>query len=224
MRHASLRLFVLLLAGVGLSAPLGAQGSDFKAGSRTLYAVDIATVPVGEFPKGMKLLRGNVTVVDHDGQRMLRASDPAAIFISFGEAVPADFTVEIDLVPKPFGVGPDDLVIEGTMTSDRGPASAQLVWSSQRIEVTGGGEMFQREPPEDLKVSTPSQLTEIRTSFDNGTLKLYVNGQRVFNLPGRKWARTRGIRIDLGGSGQDEDKESVYVAKIRIATNSPEPQ
>ena len=222
MRHASLKLSVLLLAGVGLSSPLGAQSGDFKAGSRTLYALDMATVPVGEFPQGMKLLKGNVTVVEHDGQRMLRASDPAEIFIPFGELVPADFTVEVDLVPKPYGINPADLRLEGTMTSNRGAASMQLEWSTQNMIVVGGGEMFQKAPPEDLQVAMPSMLTEIRASFDNGTFKLYLNGQRVLNLPERKWARTRGIRIDLGG--QDDDKEAVYLAKIRIATNSPKPQ
>ena len=222
------RSLALLATGLVLSitqptaTSAQAGGGGFVAGSRDLFVLDMAAVPVGEFPKGVKLLKGNVTTVEKDGGRMLRAADPAEIYIPFSEFTPGDFTVEIDLIPKPYGLNPADLRIEGTMSSNRGPASMQLEWSSQHIMVVGGGEMFQRDPPEDLKVATDATLTEIRASFDQGTFKLYVNGQRLVNLPGRAFARARGIRIDLGG--QDDDKAAVYVSKLRIATNSPKPQ
>jgi hypothetical protein len=169
------------------------------------------------------MLRGNVTTVDKDGSRMLRAADPAQIWVRFPEVLPSDFTIELDLIPKPLGINPEDFAIEGTRATNRGVGSMMLDWSTQGLEVYGGGaEPFQRAQPEDLKATTPSTLTETRISFDNGTIKLYVNGQRLVNLPGRTFARTRGLRIDLGG--QDDDKAAVYVAKLRIATNSPKPQ
>jgi hypothetical protein len=96
-------------------------------------------------------------------------------------------------------------------------------WSTTHIMLVGGAdEMFQRPMPEDLTISTSAELTEFRTSFDNGTFKLYVNGQRLVNLPSRAFGKPRGIRLEL--NGQDDDKAAVYVAKLRIATNSPKSQ
>jgi len=221
------RPLALLASGFVLSmtqpSPSSAQSGGFVAASRDLFVLDLAALPVGEFPKSVKLLRGNVTTVEKDGQHMLRASDPAQVWIPFSQVTPADFTIELDLIPKPLGINPEDFAIEGTMATNRGAGSMMMDWSTQGLEVYGGGaEPFQRAQPDDLKATTPSMLTEIRISFDNGTIKLYVNGQRLVNLPGRTFARTRGLRIDLGG--QDDDKAAVYVAKLRIATNSPKPQ
>ena len=154
---------------------------------------------------------------------MLRAADPAQLWIRFPEVLPNDFTIELDLIPKPLGINPADFSFEGARAQNRGIASMMVEWSTQSIMVVGGAEeMFQRPQPEDLKLATSATLTELRSGYDNGTFKLYINGQRLVNLPARQFVRTRGIRLEFGG--QDDDKEAVYVAKLRIATNSPKPQ
>jgi len=214
-----------------------AQSGDFAAGRRDLFVLDLASTPTGELPQVcgpkkpppcIEMMRGNVTTVDKDGQHMLRAADPAQIWVRFPEVLPNDFTIELDLIPKPLGIAPDDFAFEAAREQNRGIASMMFEWSSGHIAAVGGAAengsatMFQRDQPEDLKIATSAQLTELRTSFDNGTFKVYVNGQRLVNLPGRAVGRSRGLRIELGG--QDDDKEAVYVAKLRIATNSPKPQ
>src|SRR5262249_43946080 len=131
------------------------------------------------------------------------------------------------LIPKPLGLG-TDFSFEGAREQNRGAASMMFEWSPQHIAAVGGAvengsaTMFQRDQPEDLKLATSAQLTELRTSLAIGTFKLYVNGQRLLNLPGRTFARGRGMRLELGG--MDDNKAAVYVAKLRIATNSPKPQ
>jgi len=214
-----------------------AQSGDFVAGSRDLFVLDLASTPTGELPQVcgpkkpppcLEMLRGNVTTVDKDGQRMLRAADPAQLWLRLPQVMPNDFTIEIDLIPKSLGLAPSDFAFEGAREQNRGVASMMVEWSTQHLAAVGGATengsatMFQRDQPEDLMLATSAQLTELRTSFDNGTFKLYVNGQRLVNLPGRTFARGRGIRLELGG--QDDDKAAVYVAKLRIATNSPKPQ
>ena len=46
---------------------------------------------------------------------------------------------------------PDDIMLEGPPTMNRGLASAQLTWHPARISVVGGGgEMYQSDMPADL--------------------------------------------------------------------------
>jgi len=231
------RSLALVAAALLLSlirpARSSAQSGDFVAGSRDLFVLNLAGTPTGELPQVcgprmpppcLEMLRGNVTTVDKDGSHMLRASDPAQLWIRIPQTMPTDFTIELDLIPKPLGVAPVDFSIEGTRDQNRGEASLMLEWQTQGIMIVGGAEgaSFQRPLPEDLKATTPSELTEIRFSYNDGTLKLYVNGQRLVNLPKLAFARNRGLRLELGGA--DDDKQAVYLAKFRLATNSPKPQ
>ncbi len=213
--------------------PAVAQSGDFVAGSRDLFVMDLASTPTGELPQVcgpkvpppcLEMMRGNVTTVDKDGSHMLRAADPAQVWIRIPQVMPNDFTIELDLIPKPLGIAPSDFAIEGTRETNRGDASLMLEWQTQAIMVVGGaqGASFQRPQPEDLKATTPSELTEIRISYNDGALKMYVNGQRLVNLPKLAFARNRGLRLELGGA--DDDKAAVYLAKFRLATNSPKPQ
>ena len=208
-----------------------AQSSGFVAGTRDLFVLDMASTPLGELPQAcgpkrpppcVETLRGNLTTVDKDGSHMLRAADPAELWIKLAEVMPADFTIEIDLVPKTC-CNPSDLEFDGSRAHDRGPASTQLEWNPSSLYVIGGGEPVQVAMPDELKAAIPAELTEVRASIDAaGTFKVYTNGKRILNLPNRKFAHTRGLWIALGG--QDDNKYAVYVAKIRIATNSPKPQ
>jgi len=210
-----------------------AQSGDFVAGSRDLFVMDLASIPTGELPQVcgpkvappcLEMLRGNLTTVSKDGQRMLRASDAAQVWLRLPEILPSDFTIEVDLIPKPVGIGGSDFAFEASRETNRGEASMMFEWSAQHLAVVGGtsSDMFQRDQPEDLKIATSASLTELRTSYDKGTFKLYVNGQRLVNLPGRAVAKVRGLRLEF--VGQDDDKVAVYVSKLRVATNSPRPQ
>ena len=75
--------------------------------------------------------------------------------------------------------------------------------------------------PEDFQVILPAALTEVTASFEGNTVKLYTNGRRLFTLTDRKFARGKTLRLSLGG--QDDGDQAVYLAKLRIATNSPRP-
>jgi len=209
---------------LGLKLPVAAQAGlpgtqpvGFVPGSRELFSIDFAAEPLGEFPKRLKLLLGNMSMVMKDGVPALRASDPAQFLISLPERLPNDFTLEFDLIPKTC-CNPTDLAFEGTPTQDRGPASMMVEWSPENLKAVGGGEMFQMNMPADLKAVLPGQPSEVRMSVKGTTVVLYTNGQQVFTID-RKFPRGRVLRIHLGG--QDDDKYAVYLTKLRLATNSP---
>jgi hypothetical protein len=207
---------LLLLA---LPAATVAQPAVPQRPGPYLFVLDLAGTPLDEFPSSVKALNGTMTVVNKNGQHMLRASSPSELLITLPQGLPADFTVEVELIPKSC-CNPEDLMVEGTPAMNRGPASAQLSWHPKHLMVVGGGEMYQSDMPADLAVSTPGNLTSVVMAFSGATVKLYTNGRRLFTLD-RQFVRGRVLRVWLGG--QDEGANAVYLAGLRVGTGAVAP-
>ncbi len=224
LRQLSVRrvLNLLLALGAVIAARATAQStaaSGFIPGGRDIVNLDFAGTPIGELPKGLRLLQGNLEVVDKDGVHMLRASSPSEFVIQLPEALPRDFTVEFELIPKAC-CNPEDLMLEGVISGSRSSVSAQLTWHPGHLMVVGGNSsMFQMDMPAAIGAVLPSALTKVVVSFEDETVKMYTNGRRLYTLAERKFARGRVMRISLGG--QDEDKYAVYLARVRIAESGP---
>ncbi|HEU5219052.1 MAG TPA: hypothetical protein VFU23_10360, partial [Gemmatimonadales bacterium] len=115
-----------------------------------LFVLDLQGTALDEFPDAVKALNGVMTVVNKNGQHMLRASSPSELLITLPQALPPVFTVEVDLIPKAC-CNPDDIMVEGTPARNRGGASAELTWHPAHISVVGGGgDMYQSDMPADL--------------------------------------------------------------------------
>jgi len=216
------------LAGLRIATNAAAQlyataPSNFVPGSRTLYDLNTPPPPPpppGQQPKprpGIKVVQGAWTPVQKDGMRMFKAASPTELLVSLLEPLPTNFTLEFQLVPKGC-CNPADLTIGQV---NQGDASAFFSWYPDALSVNGGGEMYQAPMPEDFKLMLPAALTEVTASFEGNTVKLYTNGRRLYTLTDRRFARGRTLRLSLGGQGDGD--EAVYLAKLRIATNSPPP-
>jgi len=197
----------------------GQGGATFAPGARTIFALDFAGTPIGDFPKGLRLLQGNLEVVDKDGMHMLRASSPSELVVTLPEALPKDFTLEFDLIPKAC-CNPVDLMVEGVISGSRSSISAQIEWDAEHFAVVGGSSAsFQMDMPAAIAATLPGTRTKVALSFEDETIKMYTNGSRVFTLTGRKFVRDTLLRISLGG--QDDDQYAVYLATVRVAELAP---
>jgi hypothetical protein len=198
--------------------------SGFVPGSRTLYDLDTPPPPPpppGQKPKpqpGIRVVQGAWTRVQKDGIRMFKAAVPTELVVSLLEPLPESFTLELQLVPKAC-CAPADLTIGEV---NQGDASGFFSWFPAALMVVGGApEMYQAPMPEDFQVILPAALTEVTASFEGNTVKLYTNGRRLYTLTDRRFARGRTLRLSLGGQGDGD--AAVYLAKLRIATNTPKP-
>jgi hypothetical protein len=209
-RSLTVAVLPILLTGLAPTAP--AQGGPFIPGGQTLFRLDPAATAVGEFPDGIKLLKGTMSVVMKNGVPMLQASSESEFLITLPAVLPRDFTLEFDLVPKTC-CNPEDLSFEGTAEKNRGSGSAHVVWHREILSVVGGGEYFEAIMPEDLKTATSGKLTRVVVSFEATTVKLYTNGRRLYTLTDRKFVRGRVLRVFLGAY----QGEPVYLAGLRLA-------
>ena len=202
------------------AGPLSAQGG-FTPGKRTLFSLDLKGTEVGELPKGIKLLKGSLTVADKDGEHMMMTAEQTEFLVSFSETLPADFTVEIDIIPRACNCLPADLMFEGTISRSRSASSAEIEWMKGKLSVIGGGQHVQEPMSQDLYEALAGNLTEIGASFDGTKFTIVTNGKTLFTDPSRKFVRGRSIRFTV--VGQDEHENAMYIARLRIATNSPPP-
>lgn len=216
---------LLAIAGAMAGVPLAAQvprlpvaataglPTSFVPGSRTIFDLNLAAEPLGGFPRRLSLQKGNVEVVAKNGAPMLKASMESEFLITLPEPLPQDFTLELELIPKAC-CNPDDLMLEGTPSRNRGANSAELVWDAEALRVVGGGTMYQAPMPPDLSLVVPSALTRVNLSFQGPTITLYTNGKRLYTLD-RQFVRGQVLRVFLGG--QDDNKYAVYLARLRVA-------
>jgi hypothetical protein len=133
-----------LLPARALSQPTPLPGvafaAGFQPGGQQLFALDLRSTPIGEFPSNLGFSTGIMEVVLKNGVRMLKASARSKILIPLPQVLPRDFTVEFDLIPKGCCNEPD-LSLEGTAAIDQGPGSAHLLWQADgSLGVVGGAQ------------------------------------------------------------------------------------
>jgi hypothetical protein len=207
-----------LLAGALAPAHLVAQPAIQRPGPY-LFVLDLQGTALDEFPSAVKALNGVMTVVDKGGQHMLMASSPSELLITLPQALPAVFTIEADLVPKAC-CNPDDFMVEGTPTRNRGIASAELTWHPERISaVGGGGDMYQSAVPADIAAAAPGNLTRLVIEVNGATIKLWTNGRRLYTLD-KQFVRGRVLRVWLGG---ESATNPMYLAGLRVGTGPAAP-
>jgi hypothetical protein len=191
-------------------------------GRTTLFELNPADTPVGEFPSTIKLLNGIMSVELKDGVPMLKASSASQFLIILPRALPERFVLEFELVPKAC-CNPADLSFEGTPAINQGPGSAHVLWDSDGyLAVIGGArDNYESPVPEELRVTTPGVMTSVMAVVEGTTIQLYTNGRRLFTLTDRRFVRSRSLRVHLGG--QDDETQAVFLARMRVTGGSLPP-
>jgi OmpA-OmpF porin, OOP family len=212
---------VKVVDGEGREVPGGAsaaqrpgQGAwanyDFVPGERVLFAEDFARDRVGNFPQRLEFIHGNMEVVDWQGRRWLQATSKSAFAIPLPETLPSRFTMEFDVTLPSNG-----LVV---YFAPRSNASDRFLfngdWPHPFVVLTGreagvrvtphnGGSVA--EPARVLGVREPhGELVRLRIHGDGRYTKVYLNEQRVANIPNLELPRDAKVFIETTGSPLDE--------------------
>ena len=75
---------------------------DFVPGERVLFADDFSKDNVGDFPKRLEFIKGNMEVAEWKGARWLRATTDGQFEIPLPENLPERFTIEFEHVGVAF--------------------------------------------------------------------------------------------------------------------------
>ncbi|HUG13052.1 MAG TPA: hypothetical protein VMM36_18690, partial [Opitutaceae bacterium] len=216
-RHSrALFLTIAILIIIHPEQKLLAQGQSGQ-GSGELISLDFSSAPLGAPPKELRVLSGELEVVEKDGTHMLRSSSDSSFLVTVPVRIPDRFTLEFDLVPKFSGeTSSTELSFEGTREPNRGDGSAQVMWTHYHAVVVGGGQDYssRRVFSDDMREEIIGNLTQVRAEFDGDSIKLFTNGEQVLDTKEAKFVRGRVLRIELGG--RDDGDNAVYLARVRM--------
>lgn len=180
---------------------------DFVPGERVLFAEDFSADRVGNFPRRLEFIGGNMEIVEANGMRFLRASSGSRLAVKLPETLPERFTVEFDItVPANW----ESLLFfsgEGVRNLNAAPTGACCYVPAAAIfidPVTVGLRRDEETKPAyraigDLLGSGGStgKLMRIRLHVDGKYVKLYLNETRVANVPSLEIPRTDKLYFDL---------------------------
>jgi OmpA-OmpF porin, OOP family len=193
---------------------------DFVPGARTIFFTDFSDDQVGNFPKRLTFKTGQMEVVELDGgQRALKASSASELVIPLPEVLPSKFTVELDVINRDSrGVAANTFEIAGgtAMGDDKGTA---VGWGHNGLFVSGGGVQRMDIMAKDADITRyVGHPASFRILGDGQALKLYADEKRLANIPNGGFQRARALVLHL--QGRDDEKNAVYVTRIRVAESN----
>ncbi|MBA3259142.1 MAG: hypothetical protein H0T68_06735, partial [Gemmatimonadales bacterium] len=186
---------------------------DFVPGQRTIFFTDFTEDQVGNFPERLEFKTGAMEVVEFEGgQRALKASSSSDIIIPLPELLPDRYTIELDVISRAGqGVGASTLHVGGGRERDN--TFSELHW--------GHGGFYLRGGPVQVDLDTKDRErylgkpASFRILGDGKYLKAYVDEKRLVNVPNALFKRDKAVIVRL--EGRDDDKDAVYLTRIRVA-------
>jgi OmpA-OmpF porin, OOP family len=211
------------VSSTGSTAPTSRRewaNYDFVPGSRTIFFTDFSDDQVGNFPKRLTFKNGAMEVVELDGgQRALKASSYSQLLIPLPEVLPQKFTVELDVINRDSrGVAANTFEITGGGALNDSKFT-EVGWGHNGLSVSGGGVEGMSIMAKDADVARyVGHPASFRILGDGQALKLYADEKRLANIPNGGFQRGRTLALYL--HGRDDEKNAVYVTRIRVAESN----
>jgi OmpA-OmpF porin, OOP family len=226
---------VLTLIGSGVADSAKAQNApgqgawanyDFVPGERALFADDFSRDNVGDFPRRLEFVQGNLELVEWQGQRLLRLNSKEGEFrLRLPESLPERFTIEFDfhstgpwailnVVPAPgtnFGMR-----YPHTYVQVSGPYALYGMESGERG--TGLARGVDASGPKALQPTDRilQGIVPVRIMANGSYMKVFVEEQRVANIPNTDFQRSDALRF-LWHLGNAPEMPAIYIGNFRIA-------
>ena len=205
--------------------------SDFKRGANVFFEDDLNGERMGEFPSKWDLLEGSeVEVVNVKGAKAIRMeASRIQPLMKEKEYLPEEFTIEFDVLAQPAeeGSGWDatlDLILEG----DDGGRVFDIRMSPEYHpyygnEYNGIGWGWGAENPNGNKIEgepgrqavnrylKKNEWNHIAISFNKRAFKMYLNYQRIVNIP--NMVQPRSWWMD----GSSDSDKGIFVTNVVMA-------
>ncbi|NNG15136.1 MAG: OmpA family protein [Gemmatimonadales bacterium] len=184
---------------------------DFVPGNRILFAEDFSQDRVGDFPKRLEFVRGNMEIVEWQGGRYLRANASSAVRITLPETLPERFTIEFDM--NTGAAHMRNVLLTSPLEGSLAKYPGSYFQMTSATGVAGNG-------PESTTQTfrLRDELTPVRIHVDGSYVKMYLNEQRVANLPNAEVPRSNTLQFRLIGNA----RLPTYLGNIRVAAGGRE--
>ena len=193
--------------------------SDFVPGDEVIFDDPVEGEQMGEFPSRWDLMHGNAEVAALDGHRVINLVDPSTTIAPLMKDMQAylgeAFTLEYDFWGGDSQSGPWNSYMTYLINED-GDAVAEII-----IDADASGRCGWSKPSGDggeqnftAKNYRNKEWNHMAISFNKRALKVYINGQRVVNVPNC----VRPVRLSIGRASWDDHVN--YITNIRICNGA----
>ena len=182
---------------------------DFVPGERVLFADTFDEEYVGDFPRRLTYVRGNLEVVEWEGRRLLRGTGGDRFIIQIPDGLPEQYTIEFDIHDPTTNSGTDiyPAALEdgeeytGTHRVNIGQWRGSGIWARDLVS-TNAIERLEEE------------VVPIRISVDRGYVKVYAREHRIANVP--------QVDFPVGETGltfhlHSRTDRPIYLGDLRVA-------
>ena len=161
---------------------------DFVPGDRVLFADDFSKDNVGDFPRRLEFIGGNMEIVEWNGARWVSAGSRGDFIVPLPEVLPEKFTLEFSLTG--WGNGMEIHFVDPATNPGQNVNFAVKVGGIQRNGVTAMGES---------RHDTSKEVVTARVMADGRYVKVFVDEVRVANVPTANLGRSNKIWFRLNG-------------------------
>lgn len=177
---------------------------DFVPGDQILFDYAFENETIGRFPQRLEFQEGMLEILEWEGKRLLAGSSSNSRFrVELDEVLPQRFTIEFDAHISA-GRAPRGLQV---FLSEEGSDHSYFELGSRNSGVSG--------PTSSMRgVNTyRNELVPIRIAVDGTYGTMYVEEERVANIPNMEIERNNFVDFNLRG----RDNGPTYISNIRIA-------
>ena len=201
-------------AGAAPAAARPGEGAwanyDFVPGDRVLFYDDFERDRVGDFPRRLEFNSGSMEIVEWEGGRALRAKTKSVFDVNLPETLPDQFTIEFDYHNSEYVNSMLFYLVDGEGKNVGG----SLV---QLDGYHGSGVESHRNAGAPTSIQEDRRMNEevipVRVAVDGSYVKVYLNEERVANVPNADFGRSRTLRF----YANDVRTKPVYITNIRVA-------
>jgi OOP family OmpA-OmpF porin len=181
---------------------------DFVPGEKVLFYEDFTKEEVGNFPRRIELVSGNMEVAEWRGGRYLRSNGIGEIAIPLPETLPQRFTLEMDVYHGARRNAWGEVTVRFVERPATQNPVVQVNWTKGGLLAAG------RESMTDVgQERFADQFVPIRVMADGKYVKVYMGDKRVANVPNAELGRANRIWVRIPAS----EESPAYVGPIRVA-------
>ena len=184
---------------------------NFTPGERTLFQETFASSNAGDFPRSLYYRSGTMEVVSVQGRKMLRASSGGVFEIRLPERLPERFTIQFDIQKMS-----DGNVSIYTRPAERDDDTRPFYgYTGDYMNVGNwrGSGLWSSNDPKSVKTIERDVLLPVEITVDGEHLKMYVNRERVANVPRVDLGRHNAITFAISS----RHDRLVYLGNLRVA-------
>jgi outer membrane protein OmpA-like peptidoglycan-associated protein len=161
---------------------------DFVPGDRVLFADDFSKDNVGDFPRRLEFIGGNMEIVEWNAARWVSAGSRGDFLVPLPEVLPEKFTLEFALTG--WGNGMEIHFVDPATNPGQNVNFSVKAGGIQRNGVTALGES---------RHDTSKEVVTGRVMADGRYVKVFVDEVRVANVPTANLGRSNRIWFRLNG-------------------------